>query len=149
MNSLRESTNNGREIEDMIGRISFSGDDLSAPSDQEIAEEQEEEQEGLGEEDADNESSSNEYINEGRRKKYLLTEIGLDQEDWETPHNFGLPQKELYEKLNQLYVINPNTNNSSKEFVRHLANFRTLINCSRTSTLRALIQASTTARGIP
>ena len=35
INSLMESTNNGKEIEDMIGRISFSGDDLSNPSDEE------------------------------------------------------------------------------------------------------------------
>lgn len=73
MNSLRESTNNGREIEDMIGRISFSGDDLSAPSDEEIGEEQEEEQDHLAEEDADNESSSNEYVHEGK-KFFILFE---------------------------------------------------------------------------
>lgn len=35
VNSLMESANNGKEIEDMIGRISFSGDDLSNPSDEE------------------------------------------------------------------------------------------------------------------
>jgi hypothetical protein len=35
INRLRESTNNGKEIEDMIDRISFSGDDLSDPSDEE------------------------------------------------------------------------------------------------------------------